>query len=60
MPTPTIVTTFPATVAINEFKLVYVNAPVLLDDGGARVNGASPNVFEGIEKLVITGRFGLT
>jgi hypothetical protein len=57
VPIPTTVMVFPLTVAIAGLLLVYVNAPVLLLVGAVIVNGASPKVFGGIEKLVIVGAF---
>jgi hypothetical protein len=55
VPALTMETTFPATVATAVFELVYVKAPVLLEVGATNSNAASPNVFVGIEKLVIVG-----
>ena len=54
LPTPIIVTVVPEIVATAVLELVYVNAPVLLDDGAVSVKG-SPTVFAGTEKLVIVG-----
>jgi hypothetical protein len=51
VPTPTMVTVEPTTLATSAFELVYVNAPVLLEVGATSSNGASPGTFEGIEKL---------
>ena len=59
-PTPTMVTVLPATVATSKFELVYVKAPVLLDVGGSRVNGADPIVVAGMEKSVRTVVIKLT
>lgn len=42
VPTPTTVTVLPETVATAVLELVYENAPVLLDDGAVRANGATP------------------
>ena len=55
VPPPTMVTVVPATVATEVFELEYVKAPVLLEVGAVRVNGASPKVLLGTEKLVIVG-----
>ena len=54
LPVPRIVTTSPATVAINKFQLAYVKLPELLDVGGTKVKFASPTVFAGITKLLRT------
>lgn len=51
-PPPTIVIVFPSMVATEVLELEYVIVPLLLVVGATTVNGASPNVFAGIEKLV--------
>jgi hypothetical protein len=44
VPTLRTVTVFPEIVATAVFRLSYENAPVLLDDGGVRVNGETPKL----------------
>ncbi len=53
-PAPTIVTMFPAIVAIDVFELVYVKTPSPLVVGGVMANAASPIALVGIEKLLRT------
>jgi hypothetical protein len=60
MPNPTMVTVVPSIVATAVSELVYVKAPVLLDIGGTRANGAAPIIFAGISSLVIAGVAWLT
>jgi hypothetical protein len=44
-------------VAIAVFELVYVNKPLLVEVGAIISKDASPNVFVGTAKLVITAIF---
>lgn len=60
VPTPTMVIVVPATVATNEFELVYVKPPVLLVVGAVMLKGASPTIFAGTAKSVSTVVIKLT
>ena len=51
-PPPTIDTILLSMLAIEVLELEYVIAPSLLVVGATKLNGASSNVFAGIEKLV--------
>ena len=46
-------TVVPEIVATAVFELVYVKAPALFDDGALIVKGAVPNVFAGIEYVIV-------
>ena len=60
LPTPRIVTTFPAIVATSVFELVYVSRPLLLVVGFIKVKGAVPIILGGIKKLLKNTTLGFT
>jgi hypothetical protein len=60
VPTLRTVTVFPEIVATAVFRLSYENAPVLLDDGGVRVNGETPKLTPAIVHELIVGAAGDT
>jgi hypothetical protein len=48
------VTVFPEIVATAVFRLSYENAPVLLDEGSTRANGATPKLTSEIVHVAIS------